>query len=234
VVLWEQLETWLQSPNEIRVYWSAFDGERWTPGLPMSNVSQGRLLPSVAVDSNDIIHAAWQRFPGYVSDAVFYAYYAGGGWSAPEDISSILEQQFAAGPVIRSDTRNNLHVVFLGNDPRVGIQVYYTSHGSITGVRDNPRMQHAFELRQNYPNPFNPSTRITYSLPESATVDLKVFDVLGREVAVLATGLREPGFHSVDWNAGSHASGVYLARLIVRDDVGTLKYHGVTKLLLAR
>jgi hypothetical protein len=213
VVLWEQLETWLQSPNEIRVYWSAFDGMRWTPGLPMSNVSQGRLLPSVAVDSNDIIHAAWQRFPGYVSDAVFYAYYAGGGWSAPEDISSILEQQFAAGPVIRSDTRNNLHVVFLGNDPRVGIQVYYTSHGPITGVRDNPRMQDAFELRQNYPNPFNARTVITFSLSRSEFISLRVFNVLGEELVTLISGQRDSGRYTATFDGTRYPSGVYFCRL---------------------
>jgi hypothetical protein len=89
-------------------------------------------------------------------------------------------------------------------------------------------------LEQNYPNPFNPVTQIKYSILEDGYVTLKVFDVLGREVAVLVNGLREAGVYTSEWNAGNHASGVYLARLIVRDEVGNLKYQGVRKLLLAR
>ena len=89
-------------------------------------------------------------------------------------------------------------------------------------------------LAQNYPNPFNPVTQIRYSILEDGYVALKVYDVLGREVAVLVNGLREAGVHASEWNAGEHASGVYLARLIVRDEAGNLKYQGVKKLLLAK
>jgi hypothetical protein len=89
-------------------------------------------------------------------------------------------------------------------------------------------------LEQNYPNPFNPVTQIRYSILEDGYVMMKVFDVLGREVAVLADGLRGAGIYTSEWNAGNNASGVYLARLIVRDEAGNLKYHGVKKLLLAK
>jgi hypothetical protein len=214
VVLWEQLETWLQSPNQVRVYWSEFDGTRWTPGLPMSNVSEDKLIPSVSVDSNDIIHAAWQRMPGYVSDAVFYAHYAGGAWSAPEDISSILETQMAAAPVIKADTRDNLHVVFLASDLRGFIQIYYTLHGPTTGVRDAPPPLHdSFELKQNYPNPFNGRTIITFSLPRREFVSVRVFNVLGEEVATLVSGLKDSGMYTAVFDGTRYPSGVYFCRL---------------------
>ncbi len=69
-------------------------------------------------------------------------------------------------------------------------------------------------LEQNYPNPFNPSTSIRYDLPLRQPVVLKVYDVVGREVATLADGVEDPGVHVVTWDAGRYASGVYYYRLI--------------------
>ena len=70
-----------------------------------------------------------------------------------------------------------------------------------------------FELHQNYPNPFNPTTTIQFDLPLAADVDLRVFDLLGREVAVLAQGRMPAGSHTQQWDAKSLASGLYLAVL---------------------
>ncbi len=68
-------------------------------------------------------------------------------------------------------------------------------------------------LFQNYPNPFNPSTMIPFTVPHSGWVNLKVFDVLGREVAVLVNEYRSAGSHRVSWNAGVLSTGVYFSRL---------------------
>jgi hypothetical protein len=71
----------------------------------------------------------------------------------------------------------------------------------------------SFALSQNYPNPFNPSTTITFDLPGFAFVSLKVYDVLGREVARLVNETKTPGGHSVKWDASDFPSGIYFARL---------------------
>jgi len=70
-----------------------------------------------------------------------------------------------------------------------------------------------FSLNQNYPNPFNPSTSISFTLPEVSQVRLTVFDVTGREVAVLVNGMRNAGTHSVTFDASGLASGIYLYKL---------------------
>jgi hypothetical protein len=70
-----------------------------------------------------------------------------------------------------------------------------------------------FQLHQNYPNPFNPMTTIQYELPRSAHVTLKVFDILGREMAMLVDADQEAGFKNVNFDAGALASGVYLYKI---------------------
>jgi hypothetical protein len=71
----------------------------------------------------------------------------------------------------------------------------------------------AYELSQNYPNPFNPSTSIEFSIPSDAAVSLKVYDVLGKEVAVLVNEQRNAGTYIINWNASNLSSGVYFYRL---------------------
>ncbi len=68
-------------------------------------------------------------------------------------------------------------------------------------------------LEQNYPNPFNPSTKITFSVPNAEQLTLKVYDMLGREVAVLANGLFNSGSHSVQFDASRFSSGIYFYTL---------------------
>jgi len=81
----------------------------------------------------------------------------------------------------------------------------------------------SFVLRQNYPNPFNPITTIEFALPKSARATLKVFDLLGREVATLVGENLPVGAHKAEWNAGGISSGVYLYRLVAGNFIQTKK-----------
>jgi hypothetical protein len=81
----------------------------------------------------------------------------------------------------------------------------------------------SYALEQNYPNPFNPTTVVSYQLPVASTVRLAVYDLLGREVAVLVNERKEPGNYNVQVNASGLASGVYLYRIQAGNYVKTMK-----------
>ena len=72
---------------------------------------------------------------------------------------------------------------------------------------------HEYSLGQNYPNPFNPSTSIEYNVPVTGNVTLKVYDILGKEVASLVDKQQDAGSYIVNWNASSLSSGVYFYKL---------------------
>jgi photosystem II stability/assembly factor-like uncharacterized protein len=107
--------------------------------------------------------------------------------------------------------------------PDIGIAVGWsgsilrTANGGLTGIEESrltePAVPRAIALLPNYPNPFNPTTNIRYQIPDIRYLRLVVYDLLGREVAVLVDGEVTPGEHQVTWNAGRCASGVYICRL---------------------
>lgn len=84
----------------------------------------------------------------------------------------------------------------------------------VTGVENLPvQIPNEFKLTQNYPNPFNPTTSISYELPAADFVSLKVFNLLGKEVASLVSEKQNAGSYKVEFNAASLASGIYFYKL---------------------
>jgi hypothetical protein len=82
--------------------------------------------------------------------------------------------------------------------------------GGVSAVDAPPELPATWSLSQNYPNPFNPSTNITFTVPQAAFVSLKVYDVLGREIATLVSGQKDAGIHRVTFDASYLPSGAYL------------------------
>jgi hypothetical protein len=83
-----------------------------------------------------------------------------------------------------------------------------------------PILSDVIQLYQNSPNPFNPSTTIRYDVPTSGFVSLKIFDVLGREIATLVNKTKSSGSYSVNWNPGNLPTGVYFYHLTVLQKEG--------------
>jgi hypothetical protein len=130
-----------------------------------------------------------------------------------------------AGTWYRSPTRD------FGGNPRPDpapsqpdMGAWENPRGTPTNVGDGQEgLPTAFELAQNYPNPFNPSTTITYTLSSQeragvrSQVTLKVYDLLGREIATLVNEEKPAGAYSVSWDATGMAGGVYFYRIQTRD-----------------
>lgn len=115
-----------------------------------------------------------------------------------------------------------------------GAGIYKSSQAVVTGIGDFAgELPEGFALAQNYPNPFNPNTTITFNLPQNGRsglglVELKIFDLLGKEVKTLISQPMAAGFHSVQWDGNNNAgqpvaSGVYLYRLSAGELVSTQK-----------
>jgi len=89
----------------------------------------------------------------------------------------------------------------------------------VLSAEDGSEIPTGFKLEQNYPNPFNPTTVINYYIPEASNVSLKVYDILGNEVATLVNQFQNANSYQVNFNAASLASGVYVYTL----EAGSLK-----------
>jgi Secretion system C-terminal sorting domain len=84
----------------------------------------------------------------------------------------------------------------------------------ITAIDDDgDQIPDKIALHQNYPNPFNPTTTISFSLPVASDVSLTILNLLGEEVASVASGHHSAGIHSVQWDATGHPSGVYFYKM---------------------
>lgn len=116
-------------------------------------------------------------------------------------------------------TTYRAHIIYLA-DQTTGVgpfdavltdnDLIYTTYDITVTSADPSPVANSFDLAQNYPNPFNPSTNIRYSLAERSNVTIKVYDILGNEVATLVNQVKEAGNHNVVFNAANLASGMYI------------------------
>ncbi len=101
--------------------------------------------------------------------------------------------------------------------------VDYVTFGTPTDVEQINGLPENYSLKQNYPNPFNPSTNIEYSIPSESFVELKVYDVLGNEVASLVNEQQQAGVYRADFIADNLPSGMYFARLTANEFTQVVK-----------
>jgi hypothetical protein len=119
-------------------------------------------------------------------------------------------------------------------DSWVGIDNVKLFSNKLTAIAGTLTSPLVYSLTQNYPNPFNPTTEIRYQLSENSIVSLDIYDILGRRVAVLASGIMAAGDHTVAWNAQNAASGMYFARMVAADASGSQVYAKTIKLMLMK
>ena len=177
-------------------------GARWTPvnnGLPTS----GCYVRAIAAAGANI-------FAGINGSGVYLSTDRGESWT---NVSPDLTYQDIYSLAING---SDVFVGFLGD---VGQGSWHRSLSEMVTKVSNKNTQYPFHyaLEQNYPNPFNPSTVVTFEVPSRVFVRVKVFDILGREVATIVSEELSAGKHSRQWNAGNMSSGIYFLRLQTKD-----------------
>lgn len=116
-------------------------------------------------------------------------------------------------PEVEGYYHDKLNIRFVTDTLLLGKQVNLVGETTLVSVEDKTEAPLQFSLSQNYPNPFNSSTKISWELQRSSYLTLKVFDVLGNEVATLINEFRPAGKYDVDFNAALLPSGVYFYQL---------------------
>lgn len=196
---------------DFRVVALDIDGKVVGISAPVNGFAEDNIVPSQVVSLEGVtseteVSLSWAPVPD--NDLKFYAAYE----------SSVTD--FAGNEPIAVTTSTQLS---FDNDGYGGIVVVavddHNNYGPaseqlvVTGVEKQDEGIEKFELTQNYPNPFNPSTQFSYNLPQSAKVNITVFNSLGQAVKVLVNEVQTAGAHQVTFRAGDLPSGMYIYRI---------------------
>lgn len=135
----------------------------------------------------------------------------------PSDSSNIFS-------AYKNDVTLQLHDTIEVRFQRVDGFLSKWTNSPLVGIEDETEgIPTVYKLSQNYPNPFNPTTVIKYALPNAEIVSIKVFDILGRKVAVLVDEFKHAGYYSTSFDASNFASGIYLYSIQAGSFVNTKK-----------
>ncbi len=133
------------------------------------------------------------------------------------------EKMTGAGNIMHGTVGQSCIGVVSGPSNITEIGFWYRPGWILTGIEGEDVAPVRFQLEQNHPNPFNPVTTIKFAVPERARVEVKVYDVAGREVKTLVDRDMEPGHHAAVLDASGLPSGVYFARMVAGRYVETRK-----------
>ncbi len=183
--------------------------------------SGARNMTSLTLDSQMNPHLTYSD-----QKILKYAKWDGSGWQR-ETILDVSNTSTVLGQLtsLQLDTEENVHVSYYEVTKKIPLEgiVKYVTNKLITTIEHETNNVWTFELKQNYPNPFNPSTSIQYAVSHRQFVSLKVYDVLGNEVAILVNEEKPAGSYEVKFDGTELTSGIYFYRLQAGSFVETKK-----------
>jgi len=191
------------------------------PDMPLS----AQLSQNPIEDQSSEVVLSWDR-PGYTAEndsLIRYAIYRTEGETAPAAADLVSDpdnfiaitgmEEFVDNPG-NTETSYHYAITAFNRNSDESTPTAVLSSGVVTSAEgDYEPVVQRLRLDQNYPNPFNPSTNITFQLPKNGDVSLKVYDMVGREVAVLIDRQMTAGIHNATFEASRYPSGVYFYRL---------------------
>ena len=213
-VVWEDFRDDMLGGWEIYYKRSLDGGTNWEPDRRFTENGSGSADPTIAVGGSNV-YLIWND--GEMGSGLHYNFSTDNGtnWNTH---SLITENAMPFFPSV-AVSGSAVHVVwfdirFIGLGVPEEIYYKYNPTGSITEVNEPINLlPNTFALSQNYPNPFNPSTVISYQLPVNSNLTIKVYDVLGTEVATLINEYKPVGSYEIEFNAGGLSSGIYFYKL---------------------
>jgi hypothetical protein len=195
--------------SDVRIVRSKDEGQSFFPPLIISGADTA-YESAIGVDAEKGLNILWDSKQGTTHDRS-----TDGGIS----FTSSEYVGYMGLHNLKSDQKGMLYVT--GEYNR---RLYVTKTNIELSVSRNDRLPSPFALFQNYPNPFNPSTTIRISIGKSVFVNVRVYDIMGRELATLISERLSPGMYSIPWDATAVSSGIYFVRVTVgRDWIGTRK-----------
>lgn len=242
------------SDPDIILHRSSDGGASWSGGIRVNqdSINNGRIqyFPEILVDSSGGLNIVYYDDRYVWSDSsseIMLSRSMDGGTTWTEHI--ISDHTFKPKPIIGGSTGyqgdhialaatgHMLHAFWM--DDYSGLYQVWSAVVDLSTLGTPPDrgggVPEAFGLDQNYPNPFNPGTVLRYKLPVESRVSLKVYDLTGREIAVLVGRIEGAGAHEIPWNGKDLASGVYFCMIEARGVSDQTKvFTQVRKMLLVR
>jgi hypothetical protein len=210
-------ETWVaedtsagQGANLSRLW---FSGNDWFAigfnGLLKRNKSTGKWIKCTNFFDNDLIwanaSAGSAMFAAVRNKGIYRSDDAGSTWA--------LADSFSAGKADIVGMAANGTDLYVATGAEGLWHIPLISFGITSVAAGGTIVPRQFNLEQNYPNPFNPATNINYGLAKDVHVRLAIYNMLGQEVRLLADGMEQPGYKSVQFDAGNLPSGIYIYRI---------------------
>lgn len=190
-----------------QIYYTIDGGKSWQQSFISQNYSSN---PAFAF--SDSLHGILN------SNGYFYETVDGGmTWSNSSIITPL------SGQLTKIAYNKAGNMIILGSNGEFLISYAKTNYGNAPFNIPINSKNIEFKLNQNYPNPFNPTTVISYNVQKSCFVTIKVYDIIGREVATLVNSIKSPGSYNVNFDAAKLASGIYFCKMQAGSFIDTKK-----------
>jgi ligand-binding sensor domain-containing protein len=188
-----------------------FDGTSWTVYDTGNSPLPNDEIYALTLDAQGVLWIG--------TDGGGLVEFDGSNWNVYDEDNSGLPDNDVRSLIF--DIRENLWIGTFGG----GLAVYKEGGVILTEVEKTftVRSVSSFSLSQNYPNPFNPSTKISFTLPHSEYVTLKIYDLIGQEIETIISEQRQAGEYTLEWCAKHLSSGVYLYQLRAGEHTETRK-----------
>lgn len=218
------------------------DGQQIFDGIPVCNAVQDQELPEILSDGNNGLWLTWEDYRGdALSRADIYATHLTSegvpveGWEENGALVSgaVHNQKHLQMALIQVFGAEGMAVVWedmrsTGKEELSNVYIQALDDGMVSVVEPGVTSPDNFRLNEAFPNPFNATTNISYNLPVTAKVSLKIFNINGQEVDILQDQVIEAGQHSVNWDANSNPAGLYFVKL------ESIDFSSVRKVILVK